>query len=49
MRNKLKLIKTIKYKGKNFFINDELINTMLLILTSDEKKLLEEAIKCVEV
>ena len=49
MRNKLKLIKTIKYKGKNFFINDELINTMLLILTPEELKLLEEAIKCVEV
>lgn len=49
MRNKLKSIKTIKYKGKTFIVNNELINTMLLILTPEELKLLEEAIKCVEV
>ena len=49
MRNKLKLIKIIKYKGKKIIVNDELINTMLLILTSEEIKLLEEEIICVEV
>ena len=38
-----------EYKGKTFIVNNELINTMLLILTPEELKLLEEAIKCVEV
>lgn len=49
MREKLKWIKSIKYKERVFIVNDELIDNMLLILTSKDKKLLEEALKCEEV
>ena len=49
MKEKLKRIKSIKYKDRVFVVNDELIDNMLLILTSEDKKLLEEALKCEEV
>ena len=46
MEKILKGIKTIKYKGKKFVVDDELINTMLAILTSDDIKTSEEESRC---
>ena len=48
MEEILKGIKIIRYKGREFIVDDELINTMLLILTSDDIKTLEEELKCKE-
>lgn len=48
MEEILKGIKIIRYKGREFIVDDELINTMLLILTSDDIKTSEEELKCKE-
>lgn len=48
MKNILEGIKIIKYKGKEFIVDDELINTMLSILTSDDIRTSEEVVRCKE-
>ena len=46
MEEILKGIKIIKYKGKKFIVDDELINSMLSILTCDSTKTSEEESRC---